>query len=263
MTNKSVLCKTREQTWTLLTLITPKGSKIPQCSQHRLRSAEQVPGCSLHGHSALLLKKFPSLWGTPTPRSLQLSSFSTHFQSPNLSLTKIMLKTRCQTSAPNPIKRCLDRAQVNTPATGCWLFWDGSFFLFMFCFLNCSVTNLKQMSKPFVFLYARYFFVSEQPGSQCRSERSKDHFCFIPIDLCLPVTNRSRKLTISFYMHWNKNQLTSLKWISRQHGRQWHHATRFGFGDLWITAFTAFRRQRICIEVNRKSTMLPWSSSLP
>lgn len=73
-----------------------------------------------------------------------------------------MLKTLCQMSAPNPIKHYLDLAQLNTLATGCWLFWDVSFFLFMFCFLNHSVTNLKQMSKLLIFLYTRFFFVSGQ-----------------------------------------------------------------------------------------------------
>lgn len=183
-------------------------------------------------------EQFPCSWGARRLRHTYTALppselFFSPLQSPNVSLTKIMLKTRCQMSAPNPITRCLDRAQVNTPATGCWLFWDGSFFLFMFCFLNCSVTNLKQMSKPFGFLYARYFFVSEQPSSQCRSEHPKDHH-FTPIDLCLTVANISWKLTISFYMHYNKQQLTSLKSerISRLHERQWQHGS-----TLWLWRF--------------------------
>lgn len=83
--------------------------------------------------------------------------FFNPLQSPNLNLTKIMLKTLCQMSAPNPIKHYLDTAQVNTLVTGCWLFWDVSFFLFMFCFLNHSVTNRKQMSKPLIFLHTSLF----------------------------------------------------------------------------------------------------------
>lgn len=105
--------------------------------------------------------------------------FFNPIRSPDFSLTKIMLKTLCQMSAPNPIKHSLDRAQVNTLATGCWLFWDVSFFLFMFCFLNHSVTNLKQMSKPLIFLYTRFFFLFlDNSNSQCTTLNSLIHFFF-------------------------------------------------------------------------------------
>lgn len=115
---------------------------------------------------------------------LQLSSFSIHFRA-QIGLTKIMLKTLCQMSAPNPIKHCLDMAQVNTLATGCWLFWDVSFFLFMFCFLNHSVTNLKQMSKPLILIFIFYIldfcFVLflDNPNSQCTTLNSSINFCLL------------------------------------------------------------------------------------
>lgn len=90
-----------------------------------------------------------------------------------------MLKTLCQMSAPNPIKHYLDMAQVNTPATGCWLFWDVSFFLFMFCFLNHSVTNLKQMSKPLIFFNILDLFIFlflDNSHSECTTLNSSNHF---------------------------------------------------------------------------------------
>lgn len=165
------VCKAKEKNWNF----TPAHFLSYPHKQLNLVSvlAERKSSTSFY---ILLYIFLMNLWISLQPNSvaskshlqstrLQLSSFSIHFRA-QICLTKITLKTLCQMSAPNPIKHCLDMAQVNTLATGCWLFWDVSFFLFMFCFLNHSVTNLKQMSKPliFFFLHTRFFFfVSGQP----------------------------------------------------------------------------------------------------